>query len=257
MDKINANEEHVHELLEAHAHVWNHMFSFIRSMSLKCAIDLGIPEIIQNHGNPMTITELLDNDAQEVGYVLTHASPLLLKNNPLSVTPLLKAVLDPIFIKSWHVLGTWFLNDDCDPFFTANGKTAYDYCGHDPSIKKLFNEGMASDAGLISNVLIHKCKGTFEGLGSLVDVGGGTGTVAKTIADAFPHLDCTVLDLHVVDGLQGSNNLKYVGGNMFEAVPAADAVILKWIFHNWNDEECVKILKRCKEAISEGGKMIM
>ncbi|KAK8992095.1 hypothetical protein V6N11_044987 [Hibiscus sabdariffa] len=288
MDKVNANDEHVHELLEAHAHVWNHMFSFIRSMSLKCAIDLGIPDIIQNHGKPMTITELvtvlpklnptkacdihrlmrilvhsgffsyrkLDNAAQEVGYVLTNASRLLLKNNPLSVTPLLKGVLDPIFIKSWLVLGTWFQNDDCDPFVTANGKRAYDYCGQDPSIRNLFNEGMASDARLIASVLIDKCKGAFEGLGSLVDVGGGTGTVAKAIADAFPHLDCTVLDLpHVVDGLHGGNNLKYVGGNMFEAVPATDAVILKWIFHNWNDEECVKILKQCKEAISDGGKV--
>ncbi|KAK8986997.1 hypothetical protein V6N11_055314 [Hibiscus sabdariffa] len=283
MDMGDANE-----LLEAHAHVWNHVYSFIRSMSLKCAIDLGIPEIIQNHGNPMTITELaaalpmlnptkacdidrlmrilvhsgffarrkLDNDAQEVGYVLTNASRLLLKNNPLSVTPLLKIALDPFFLKPWQVLGTWFQNDDSSPFVTAYGKAAYDYCGHDPSVNNSFNGAMASDARLIASVLIDKCKGAFEGLGSLVDVGGGTETVAKAIADAFPHLDCTVLDLpHVVHGLQGGNNLKYVGGNMFEAVPAADAVILKWIFHNWNDEECVTILKRCKEAISEGGKV--
>ncbi|KAK8992072.1 hypothetical protein V6N11_044964 [Hibiscus sabdariffa] len=99
MDMVNSNE-----LLEAHAHVWNHLYSFIRSMSLKYAIDLGIPEIIQNHGKPMTITELvsvlpllnptkacdihrlmrilvhsgffarrkLDNDAQEVGYVCSY-----------------------------------------------------------------------------------------------------------------------------------------------------------------------------------------
>ncbi|KAL4291353.1 hypothetical protein GQ457_14G021790 [Hibiscus cannabinus] len=285
MDMMDADE-----LLEAHAHVWNHLYSFIRCMSLKCAIDLGIPEIIQNHGKPMTITELvsvlpmlnpakacdihrlmrilvhsgffayrkLDNDAQQVGYVLTSASQLLLKNNPLSVTPLLKIALDPFFMKPWQVLGTWFQNDDSTPFVTANGKTAYHYCGHDPSVNNSFNEAMASDARLIASVLIDKCKGAFEGLGSLVDVGGGTGTVAKAIADAFPHLNCTVLDLtHVVDGLQGGNNLKYVGGNMFEAVPAADAVILKWIFHNWNDEECVTILKRCKEAISEGGKVMI
>ncbi|KAK8992045.1 hypothetical protein V6N11_044937 [Hibiscus sabdariffa] len=288
MDKVN--EEHVPELLEAHAQVWNHMFSFVRSMSLKCAIDLGIPDIVQNHGKPMTVTELvavlptlnptkachihrlmrilvhsgffacrkLDNDAQQVGYVLTNASRLLLKNNPLSVTPFLKVVLDPIFMKPWQVLGTWFQNDDSTPFFTGNGKTMYGYCGHDPWVNNLFNEAMASDARLITKVLVDKCKGAFEGLESLVDVGGGTGTVVKAIADAFPHLDCTVLDLpHVVDGLQGSSNLKYVGGNMFEAVPAADAVILKWIFHNWNDEECVTILKRCKEAISEGGKVMI
>jgi hypothetical protein len=31
----------------------------------------------------------------------------------------------------------------------------------------------------------------------------------------------------VVSDLQGSKNLKYVGGDMFEAVPPADAILLK------------------------------
>ncbi|BBG99377.1 O-methyltransferase 1 [Prunus dulcis] len=93
------------------------------------------------------------------------------------------------------------------------------------------------------------------GVGSLVDVGGGTGTVAKSIADAFPHMKCTVLDLpHVVADLKGRKNLEYVAGNMFEAVPAADAIFLKWILHDWSDEECVKILERCKEAVTREGK---
>ncbi|KAG6752329.1 hypothetical protein POTOM_044553 [Populus tomentosa] len=40
---------------------------------------------------------------------------------------------------------------------------------------------------------------------SSMDVGGGSGTTAKGIAEAFPHMDCTVFDLtHVVSDLQGS-----------------------------------------------------
>lgn len=34
----------------------------------------------------------------------------------------------------------------------------------------------------------------------------------------------------------------------------------QWILHDWNDEECIKILKRCKEAIpskDKGGKLII
>ncbi|CAB4273528.1 unnamed protein product [Prunus armeniaca] len=103
--------------------------------------------------------------------------------------------------------------------------------------------------------MIDDCKGVFQGVDSLVDVGGGTGTVAKSIADAFPHMKCTVLDLpHVVADLKGSKNLEYVAGDMFEAVPEADAIFLKWILHDWGDEECVKILERCKEAITREGK---
>ncbi|PQP92960.1 hypothetical protein Pyn_33736 [Prunus yedoensis var. nudiflora] len=48
-----------HELLQAQAHIWNHIFSFINSMSLKCAVQLGIPDVIQKHGQPMTLSELV------------------------------------------------------------------------------------------------------------------------------------------------------------------------------------------------------
>ncbi|XXG71756.1 hypothetical protein AAC387_Pa07g1010 [Persea americana] len=47
---------------------------------------------------------------------------------------------------------------------------------------------------------------------------------------------------------------------MFESIPHADAVFLKWLLHACSDEECVKILRRCKEAIpskEEGGKVII
>ncbi|KZV52041.1 trans-resveratrol di-O-methyltransferase-like [Dorcoceras hygrometricum] len=85
--------------------------------------------------------------------------------------------------------------------------------------------------------------------------------MAKAIADSFPEMKCTVLDLpHVVSGLKGSSNLNYVAGDMFESIPTADVVLLKWILHDWNDEACIKILKKCREVIpgkEKGGKVII
>jgi len=61
-----------------------------------------------------------------------------------------------------------------------------------------------------------------------LDVGGGTGAMARIISDVCPGLKCTVLDLpHVVAGLLESENVKFVGGDMFESIPSADAVLLK------------------------------
>ena len=86
---------------------------------------------------------------------------------------------------------------------------------------------MASDSRLMS-LVVKDYKPIFEGLGSLVDVGGGTGTVAKIISEAFPHMKCTVFDLpHVVANLKDSQNLKYVGGDMFQSIPSADAILFK------------------------------
>ncbi|XP_014503060.1 probable O-methyltransferase 3 [Vigna radiata var. radiata] len=129
------------------------------------------------------------------------------------------------------------------------------YAGCNRKVNHLFNDAMENDTRLISSLMIEKCKGTFTRLKSLVDVGGGTGTMAKAIAKSFPKMQCIVLDLpHVVAGLQGAENLKYVGGDMFEAIPPADSILLKWIMHDWSDEECMKILKKCKEAIRKEGK---
>ena len=58
MDLIKLGDENLDELLQAQAHVWNHTLRLISSMSLKCAVQLEIPDIIHNHGQPMTISEL-------------------------------------------------------------------------------------------------------------------------------------------------------------------------------------------------------
>ena len=78
------------------------------------------------------------------------------------------------------------------------------------------------------NLVVKDYKPIFRGLGSLVDVGGGIGTEARIISKAFPHMKCTVFDPpHVVANLPDSKNLKFVGGDMFQYIPLADAILLK------------------------------
>ncbi|KAB5512720.1 hypothetical protein DKX38_029748 [Salix brachista] len=281
------NEEGANELLQAQTRVWNHALEFINSMALKCAVELEIPDAIQSHGKPITLSELasslpihpskgeylyrlmrilvhsgifslkkVGDDPQQEGYSLTPTSRFLLKGNPLSVRPLLLFWLDPVPMEALQCLSTWFQNEDLTAFNTAHGKCAWELTGKNARLNNVFNEAMASDGALTSGVVMNKCKGVFEGLKSLVDVGGGTGAMAKCIAETFPTMNCIVFDLpHVVSGLQGSDNLKFVGGDMFESVPSADAILLKWILHDWSDEECVKILKQCKEALGRNGKI--
>uniref|UniRef100_A0A224X490 N-acetylserotonin methyltransferase n=1 Tax=Hypericum androsaemum TaxID=140968 RepID=A0A224X490_HYPAN len=285
--------ENEREILEAQNHVWNHILSLVNSMSLKCAVQLGIPDIIHKHGKPMSPSQLAtalaihpskapcvhrlmrflvhsgffkhrkmeEGDDSEGGYVLTGASKLVLKDNPLSAAPQVLAILDRTMLEPWHHLHLWFRNDDASPFATAHGSPLWEFCGEETSVKNLFNEVMDSDSRLVSRILTdERHKGMFEGMGSLVDVGGGTGTISMALADAFPDLTCTVLDLpHVVADLEDTKNLKFVGGDMFVCVPPADAVMLKWVLHDWNDEDCVKILDRCKESIEnkEGGKVMV
>jgi len=259
MESQNNEENVASNLLKAQSHVWNHIFNFINSMSLKCVVDLGIPDIIHNHGKPMPLSKLISSlpihpskkpciyrlmrimthsgffsqqnvaaNELEIEYMLTDASRLLLKDNPMNVTPFMYAMLDPVMINPWHQFSMWLKNDDTTSFETTHGMLLWEYAACDSKFNNIFNESMANDAQLVSNLLVEKCKGVFNEFESLVDVGGGTGTMAKTLAKSFPQMECIVFDLpHVVDGLQGSEKLRYVGGDMFKEIPPTDAILLK------------------------------
>ena len=100
---------------------------------------------------------------------------------------------------------------------------------HDTTFDALVNDGLASDSQFIVDVAI-KQQGAevFEGISSLVDVGGGIGAAAQAISKAFPHVKCSVLDLaHVVAKAPTQTDVQFIAGDMFESIPPADAVLLK------------------------------
>ncbi|KAK9131991.1 hypothetical protein Scep_011519 [Stephania cephalantha] len=138
------------------------------------------------------------------------------------------------------------------PFEAAHKKIIWEFGLENHDICNMFNEAMSADSRVISIVLLTKCKDIFEGLTVLVDVGGGIGVMGRAIAEAFPHIKCSVLDIpRVVTASKGSENLKFVAGDMFQVIPSADIVLLK---------DCLKILKQCREAIiskEKGGKVVI
>ncbi|KOM50169.1 hypothetical protein LR48_Vigan08g099600 [Vigna angularis] len=272
-------EEHASKLLRAQTHVWNYILKFINSLSLKYAIEMSIPNIIHNYGQPMPLSQLIASlplhpsktsfitrlmkilthsgffsehhatpNQPEVMYLITDASILLLKDHPFSMKPLTQLIFNPVMINPWFQFSTWFTNENPSPFHSENGMGFWDFAGREPN----FNEVMAMDSRLVSTVAIEKYKRLFEGIESLVDVGGGTGTMAKVIVESFPQVKCIVFDLpHVVTGLEETQNIKYVGGDMLEAIPPADSVMLKYSVSK------VPILGRPYLAQASGGPPLM
>ena len=57
----------------------------------------------------------------------------------------------------------------------------------------------------------------FDGSRSVVDVGGGNGTALRAIAQAFPHLKCTVYDVpHVIADSPNHPEVERIQGDMFK-----------------------------------------
>ncbi|KAI5019494.1 hypothetical protein ZWY2020_044382 [Hordeum vulgare] len=120
---------------------------------------------------------------------------------------------------------------------------------------------MVSDSNFLMDIILRECGHVFHGINSLVDVAGGHGGAAREIAKVFPQMKCIVLDLpHVVVEAPSDAHVSFISGDMFKNIPPADVVFMKWVFHGWGNEDCVKLLKNCKAAIpprEAGGKVII
>ncbi|KAG8068029.1 hypothetical protein GUJ93_ZPchr0005g15572 [Zizania palustris] len=98
---------------------------------------------------------------------------------------------------------------------------------------------------IVSGIFIvqHLSSSATSGKSSLADIVGGPSEVVLTILD-FPEVKCRVLDLgHVIAKASIGTDVEYISGDMFDSVPLANVVLLKWMFHDWGDDGCVKILK--------------
>ncbi|KAK7268987.1 hypothetical protein RIF29_21701 [Crotalaria pallida] len=284
------NGQNASELFQGEVLLYTQIFGNLRPLCLKWAVELGIADIIHSHGKPITLPELVsalvqvpptkasfvkrlmrflahngifaiheesqhdDDEQKHEAYALTPASKLLVKGTNHCLTPLVLWYTDPIRMNKYHHLGNWICSEVPTLYETAYGKSIWEFLDKNTQTMSEFNEAMASDAQLLS-LALKDCSSVFEGLDSIVDVGGGNGTTAKTICEAFPKLKCVVYDLpKVVANLTGTDSVSYVAGDMFVSIPQADAVLLKWILHDWSDEDCIKILKKCKDSISSKGK---
>ncbi|KAF7018178.1 hypothetical protein CFC21_031492 [Triticum aestivum] len=197
--------------------------------------------------------------APSVRYGLSPVSRLLVSGSGACLSPCMLMGTSPLFLEASLRLPQWFQRDgdgEGEPAFAmAHGESPYGAAGHDMEFNALVNEAMGSDSQFMAELVVRECGEVFTGVTSLVDVGGGNGTMATAIAKAFPHVRCSVLDLpHVIQGVSAHESVEFAAGDMMEYVPPADAVLLKCVLHNWSDEDCVKILTKCREAIAQGAK---
>ncbi|KAH8702194.1 O-methyltransferase [Talaromyces proteolyticus] len=94
---------------------------------------------------------------------------------------------------------------------------------------------------------------------TIMDIGAGTGDFIRAYLEQYPTATAGAFELpQTADVLQTqipaddpiANRLVAVNrGDFFkDAIPAATVYHLRWILHNWNDEDSIKLLKRIREA---------
>ncbi|XP_010540167.1 PREDICTED: indole glucosinolate O-methyltransferase 4-like [Tarenaya hassleriana] len=161
-----------------------------------------------------------------------------------------------VCIKAWNHLKHMIL-DGGDAFTHAHGTTLFQCMCRDQPFNDLFNRAMTGHSIMILKKALEVYRG-FEDMKVLVDVGGGVGTALGLITSKYPNIKGINFDLaRALADAPPYAGVEHVVGDMFVEVPKGDAIFMKWILHDWSDEDCSKILRNCWEALPDKGKVII
>jgi hypothetical protein len=144
------------------------------------------------------------------------------------------------------------------------GQPVFDYLAGHPRQARLFDEAMVGIHGAETRAMLDACDfGTF---GSLVDIGGGNGSLLIETLRRHPSLRGVLFDRpDVVEraraGLEAAGvagRCTLVGGSFFESVPeGGDAYLLRHIIHDWDEERCLLILRNCRRALGPAARLLL
>jgi 2,7-dihydroxy-5-methyl-1-naphthoate 7-O-methyltransferase len=156
------------------------------------------------------------------------------------------------------------------PAYVRTGLPAYDevfgmgfwedLAAH-PEVAASFDDLMGP-AGHGTPEAAFELAGGWEGVETVVDVGGGTGAMLAALLRARPGLRGTLVDLPGTvaraDLGDVADRAATVGQSFFEPLPAgADLYLLKKVLNDWPDAEATAILRRCAEAARPDGRVVV
>ena len=144
------------------------------------------------------------------------------------------------------------------------GMSPWDFFARNPENASTFDQAMTNVNGVVNAAVTAAYD--FSKFQQLVDVGGGQGSLMASILKANPGVRGVVFDVpHVAEGAEHlieaeglGGRCRVVAGDFFKSVPGGgDAYLMKWIIHDWDGERSVTILKNCRRAVSQEGKLLL
>ncbi|KAF2302173.1 hypothetical protein GH714_033386 [Hevea brasiliensis] len=142
--------------------MWKYIFGFANVAAVKCAIELGVADAIQNHHSPITLNPIVDGT---IGYVQTPLSRRLLGRGGNSMESLFLLESSPVMLKPWHFLNDRVrLDGNTAAFEAAHGNDIWKYAAVNPDHSKLIDDAMACHARMDVPRMIERCPEVFDGI---------------------------------------------------------------------------------------------
>jgi predicted transcriptional regulator len=200
-------------------------------------------------------------------FSITPAGELLKKDHPQTLQGVLLLEEGPEHYQIWKHLPRMIKDGRQDAFSSEYGTKIFEYAANNPEYSKVFNEAMSSYSAMHTAMVMEALDGyDFANTSHICEIGGGQGHLSSHLHSRHNHTRGTILELEQVVnsnhtawptkmGLQ--DRCKYMIGDMFDHIPAADLYLMKMILHDWNDEECLKILSNIHKSASKNSKVFI
>ncbi len=244
---------------------------------IRVAAELGIADLVKDGAKPVEqLAAATSSHAESLHRVLRALASVGIFQETqagFSQTPLSELLVTaPSSMRAWARMGgapwVWEMRGDLletvktgqDFFSRVKKSSPFEALSKNPEAFDLFNQAMSSfSAPEIAAILDAY---DFSGIGTLMDVGGGYGSLLAAVLAKYPAMHGILYDLPDVvnqaDFGPAAARCKKIGGSFFESIPqGADAVMMKHIIHDWNDEKVLTILKNTHCALPERGKLLV
>ena len=248
--------------------LWDALRGALVTRAVAIVAELGIPEALA-HG-PKSVDEL----AREVGADPDTLHRLLraLASDGIFVevepgtfghTQTSEQLLDPGWSSFAHLFGGVFYNALRD--LDATGRSRFR-----ESFSADFWSWLAAnpdERGIFDTAMEQGKRGRVErfdrvewrGDETVVDVGGGNGSLLVSLLERQPGLHGIVFDLPetVRDDAALGDRIEFVEGSFFDRVPEGDVYVLSTILHDWDDESAEAILKTIRASAAEDSRLLL
>ena len=169
----------------------------------------------------------------------------------------------PVCWQTWQQL-LYSVKTGRSAFPHVFGTTAWEYRAQHPELNALFNAAMRTFAGKHKESAATRYD--FSQIETIVDVGGGNGTLLAGLLAKHAHLRGVLLDLPwVIDGARSvleaagvADRCEVVAGDFFETIPSGgDLYVMRAIIHNWDNEAAIRILRRCRSVMGPRARLLL
>jgi hypothetical protein len=148
--------------------------------------------------------------------------------------------------------------------FKDSGREGFSSMKDKPAQAHVFNLSMVRLTREVAPAIVAAYD--FSGARDVVDLGGGYGALLAAVLKANPHLTGASADLAYMEpaaleflASEGvGERARYIATDFFAAVPAGvDVYLLKFIVHDWEDEDSIAILRATAAAMGPDAKALV